>query len=104
MRYSGFVRIAGATTEIRVAYWYAVKGGEAAAIPLLARTASGCWNGELRNSIYFRVTDAAGVPVPGEGAVIGIASLNSESSELFGGDSALRRLGGSDTFRVRAGK
>ena len=45
MRYSGFVRIAGATTEIRVAYWYAVKGGEEAAIPLLARTASGCWNG-----------------------------------------------------------
>ena len=45
MRYSGFLRIAGATTKIRVPYWYAVKGGETAAIPLLARTASGSWNG-----------------------------------------------------------
>ena len=89
--YEGFVRITGATTEIRVPYWYAVKGGEAAAIPLLAQTASGRRNGQLRNAIYFRVTDAAGA-----GAVIRIASLASKSPELFGGDSALRRCGGSE--------
>ena len=49
------------------------EGGEAAAIPLLAQTASGRRNGQLRNAIYFRVTDAAG-----EGEVIGTASLDSE--------------------------
>ena len=75
------------------------EGGEAAAIPLLAQTASGRRNGQLRNAIYFRVTDAAG-----EGAVIGIASLDAESLGMFGGESALRRLGGSHTFRVRARK
>jgi hypothetical protein len=114
--YEGTVKITGATTgtEIRVPYWSAVKGGQAARIPLLGVTASGRRNGTLRNAIYFRVTDAAGVPVEGivpeiaavegGGSVVGIISLDGESPGLFGATVRLGPVPGVNTFRLQAGE
>jgi len=112
--YEGFVRIIGAETEIRVPYWYVVKGGEAAAIPLLALTETGRRNGQLRNAFYFRVTDAAGVPVEGivpdvtavegGGSVMSITSLDGESPGLFSATVRLGLIAGTNTFRVKGGE
>lgn len=112
--YEGLVRITGGGSEIRVPYWYAVKGGEVAAIPLIGQTDSGRRNGQLREAIYFRVTDAAGVPMEGAlpeveaaeggGRVLGITSLDAESPGLFAASVRLGPVAGVNTFRVKAGE
>ncbi|MFN0104451.1 MAG: hypothetical protein ACKV2U_20485 [Bryobacteraceae bacterium] len=91
-----------------------MKGTEPAAIPLLAQTAAGRGNAQLRNAIYFRVTDAAGVPIAGAqpevaaveggGNVLGINSLDAESPGLFGVTVRLGPGEGVNTFRVKAGE
>jgi hypothetical protein len=103
-----------AGTEIRVPYWYAVKGDEVAAIPLIGQTATGRRNGQLREAIYFRVTDAAGVPIEGAlpevepleggGRVLGISSLDAQSPGLFAASVRLGPAAGMNTFRVEAGE
>jgi minor extracellular serine protease Vpr len=111
--HEGFIRIVSGDTEIRVPYWFAARGGAPAAIPLLSQTASGRRNGQLRNAIYFRVTDAAGVPIPnaqpeieataGNGTLISITSLDADSPGLFAATVRLGPLAGVDTFRIKVG-
>jgi hypothetical protein len=108
------VRINGGGTEIRIPYWYAVKGREVAAIPLIGQTETGRRNGQLREAIYFRVTDAAGVPIDGAqpdaealeggGMVVGVSSLDAESPGLFAASVRLGPAAGANTFRVKAGE
>lgn len=109
----GIIRITGAYTEIRAPYWCAAAAGAPAAIPVLSQTPSGRRNGQLRNAVYFRVTDAEGVPVPnaqpeieavaGNGAVISITSLDLESPGLFAASVRLGPLAGVNIFRLKAG-
>lgn len=114
--YSGVVRIKGLNSgsEIRVPYWYVVRGQTPAAIPLISLTASGRRNGTLRDAIYFRVTDASGAPidgvrpelsvVAGGGSALTITSYDADSPGLFSATVRLGILPGVNTFRVQAGE
>jgi subtilisin family serine protease len=114
--YEGFVKITGATTgtETRVPYWFAVPDTTPAAIPIIAVTATGRRSGQVRNAFYFRVTDAAGIPIAGikpvvtvqsgDGDLIDLNDYNTDSPGLF---SATVRLGpavGANVFRIEAGE
>jgi hypothetical protein len=113
--YEGFVRVTGTVsgTEIRVPYWFAVPGRAPAAIPLLGLTSTGRRNAQLRNAIYFRVTDSAGVPiagyqpdvevVDGGGSVAGVTSLDADSPGLYTATVRLGPVAGANTFRILAG-
>jgi len=110
---SGVIRVVGASGEIRVPYWRATEGGEAAVIPVLGRTVSGRRGGLVRNVVYFRVVNAAGLPVAGvvpelsvvagEGSGAGVTSLDRESPGLFSAAVRLGALAGVNTYRIQAG-
>ncbi len=112
--YEGFVKITGPTGELRVPYWSVVRGTEPAAIPLLGQTASGRRNATLRSAVYFRVTDAAGVPiagfepkmeaVEGGGSVESVTSLDGVSPGLFAATVRLGPEAGAQVFRITAGE
>ena len=114
--YEGFVKITGATsgTEIRVPYWFAVPDKTPAAIPILATTATGRRNGQVRDAIYFRVTDAAGVPISGikpdvtvqsgNGSVTAISDYDNDSPGLFSATVRLGPVAGANVFRIEAGE
>ena len=113
--HEGFARISGATsgTELRVPYWYAVRNGVPAAITVISTTASGRRGGMLRDAVFFKVLDAAGLPlldvpiqiesVTGGGAALSLTSYDGEVPGLY---SATLRLGiaaGTNDFRLHAG-
>lgn len=114
--YEGFIKVAGLSSgsEIRVPYWFAVTGREAKTIPVLAKSSTGRRNATLRNAIYFRVTDASGVPIAdarpeitvlaGGGDAMGITSLDSDSPGLFSAAVRLGPAAGVNTFRLQAGE
>lgn len=114
--YAGVVHVKGAATgtEIRVPYWYVVPGQTPAAIPLISLTASGRRNGLLRDAVYFRVTDAAGVPIAGVrpevsvisggGSALTITSYDADSPGLFSATVRLGPVPQVNTFRIQAGE
>jgi minor extracellular serine protease Vpr len=114
--YEGFVRITGATTgtETRVPYWFAVPDKTPAAIPIIAVTATGRRSGQVRNAFYFRVTDAAGIPIAGikpavtvqsgDGALIDLNDYDSDSPGLFSVTVRLGPAAGANVFRIEAGE
>jgi len=111
--YEGIVHVTGGGADIRIPYWYAVKGRDVAAIPLIGLTATGRPTAQLREAIYFRITDAAGIPlsgilpeveaIEGGGRVTRVNSLDAESPGLFAASVRLGPEAGVNTFLVKAG-
>jgi subtilisin family serine protease len=113
--YEGYVRIVGAATgtEIRVPYWFAVRGA-AAAISLIEADETGRRSGLVPDAFFFRVTDAAGIPltdtepeitvVAGEGSVVGVNLPNGRYPGLYSATVRLGPTAGVNTFRIKAGE
>jgi minor extracellular serine protease Vpr len=113
--YQGILAIAAASTgqTVRVPYWYAVTSNEPAAILILDSTDSGRRGANVRNAIYFRVIDAAGVAITANDPEVSVTSgdavitqLNRFDAEIPGLYTINVQLGltaGSNMFRIQAG-
>ena len=114
--YEGFVHVTGANTgtDIRVPYWFAVPDKTPATIPVLATTATGRRNGQVRDAVYFRVTDASGVPIAGltpevtvqsgNGTIVAVNDYDRDSPGLFSVTVRLGPAAGANIFRIQAGE
>ena len=114
--YDGYLLIRGTRSpvEIRVPYWYAVPTGEPAYLTILNARSEGNAGASLRRAIYFRVTDATGIPVRHmrpevnavtEGAeVTDLALIDSEVPGAWAVSVRLAPQAGRNDFRIRAGE
>ena len=113
--YQGMLAIASASTgqTVRVPYWYAVASNEPAAILILDSTTSGRRGANLRNAVYFRVIDAAGLAITATDPEVSVTSgdavitrLNRFDGEIPGLYTINVQLGlteGANVFRIQAG-
>jgi subtilisin family serine protease len=113
--HEGFIRIIGnaSGTEVRVPFWYAVRTGAPASFTIISTTTSGRRGGMLRDAVYFKVLDAAGLPllnVPldaeataGDGAVVSFTSYDPEVPGLYAVTLRLGLTAGTNQFRLHAG-
>ncbi|MCS7314440.1 MAG: S8 family serine peptidase [Bryobacterales bacterium] len=113
--YQGFLRIAGTRSpvEIRVPYWYASPTGTPAFLTVLSARTQGTVDASLRRAIYFRVTDATGIPVrnirpevnvvQGGGEVTEVSWMDGEIPGVWAVSVRLGKQPGRNEFRITAG-
>jgi hypothetical protein len=113
--YEGFVHVLGTNSgvEERVPYWYGVGSTVPARITILDSTASGSPNAFVPDAVLFRVTDAAGINVPGlkpkatvidgGGFIIGVGNQGSVNPGVFGLTVRLGPAAGANDFQIQAG-
>ncbi|MBN8730063.1 MAG: S8 family serine peptidase [Acidobacteria bacterium] len=113
--YQGMLAISPASTgqAVGVPYWYAVASNEPAAILILDSTPSGRRGANLRNAVYFRVIDAAGLAITTTDPEVSVTSgdavitrLNRFDGEIPGLYTINVQLGlteGTNVFRIQAG-
>jgi minor extracellular serine protease Vpr len=111
--YDGYLIIRGTRSpvEVRVPYWYAVPTGEPAYLTILNAREQGNAGASLRRAIYFRVTDATGIPVREprpevtsltEGAeVTDVSFIDGEIPGAWAISVRLAPQGGRNDFRIR---
>jgi hypothetical protein len=112
--YEGYITIQGslAGASSRVPYWYGVPSGVPAHITVLKNDPVRA-GASVNGAVYFRVTDAIGIPVTGAkisvtatsaGSTVGsIASVDSSvpGAFTFGGRISIQP--GNNTFQIQAG-
>jgi hypothetical protein len=95
-----------------VPYWFAVPSGTPAFVTMLTSTATATAGSTLTEAAVFRITDAAGLPVPtapsvttvsGGGRVNGIAGLGSSYPNDYAVSVRLGAQPGSNVFQIQAG-
>jgi minor extracellular serine protease Vpr len=113
--YEGFIHVRGTNSgvEQRVPYWYGVGSHGPARITILDSTASGSPNAFVPDAVLFRVTDAAGINVPGfepkatvidgGGFVIGVGNQGSVNPGVFSLTVRLGPAAGANDFQIQAG-
>lgn len=113
--YQGMLAITSASTgqTVRVPYWYAVASNEPAAILILDSTTTGRRGANLRNAVYFRIIDAAGLAITATDPEVSVTSgdavitrLNRFDGEIPGLYTINVQLGlteGANVFRIQAG-
>lgn len=113
-QYEGFIQIQGGAASVptRVPYWFAVPSGTPAFVTMLTSTATATAGSTLTEAAVFRITDAAGLPVPtapsvttvsGGGRVNGIAGLGSSYPNDYAVSVRLGAQPGSNVFQIQAG-
>lgn len=114
--YFGFLQIRGtrSAVEARVPYWYAVPTGTPAFLTVLNAREQGAAGASLRRAIYFRVTDATGIPVrnvrpevtvvAGGGEVTAVDFVDSEYPGVYAVSVRLGEQGGRNEFRIQVGE
>ena len=113
--YEGFVHVVGATSGIdeRIPYWYGVPSGIPVNLTILNTVTDAKAGALSQNAVYFRVTDASGITVPGVkpaatvvsggGAVIGVNNEDAFYPGVFGLDVRLGAVVGSNVFHIAVG-
>ncbi len=113
--YEGFVHVAGTHSGVaqRVPYWYGVASGVPARITILDSTTTGSTNAFVADAALFRVTDAAGITVPGVkpkatvidggGLIVGIGNQNAVNPGVFGLTVRLGKTAGANDFQIQVG-
>ena len=112
--HEGRIRVAAATgAAVEVPYWYAVRGTEAAAIPLILAESSGRRGALVSEAVLFRVVDTAGVPLAGgtpelvvrqgEGTAT-LVNFDNDSPGLYGIEWRLGPLPGANVVRIQMGE
>ena len=113
--YEGYLTITGSSsgTRIQVPYWYGSTSTEPSHVSVLDSLDSARSRSMLRDAIYFRITDASGLPlttvrptvtvVSGGGAVRTVNSYDSDIPGLFGVDVQLGSTPGTNVFHIQAG-
>jgi hypothetical protein len=107
----GHLVLRGTKTEaqVRVPYWYGVRGGDPKGVSIWQNQFTGSPGGTLRNAFLFRITDASGsiledpkadVTPVGRGAVVDVRPT---AGRAFAVDVRLGVTSGTYTFQVKAG-
>ena len=99
-------------TPVDVPYWYSSTSSTAALFPFLLQESSGRRGGLVRDAVLFRVTDAAGVPIPAVqpevivregGGTAELINYHSDSPGLWGVEVRLGLTAGANVFRIQSG-
>jgi minor extracellular serine protease Vpr len=113
--YEGFIDVQGvhSGTTARVPYWYAVPSGQPAHVTVLHSPTTGAAGSRLSNAIYFRVTDAAGIPVTSVAPSVTAVSTGSQAGAVSSVDFQypgayaftvrLAAQPGSNVYQIQAG-
>jgi minor extracellular serine protease Vpr len=113
--YEGFIHVVGATSGVdeRVPYWYGVGSPVPARITVLETVNNPKAGSVKSDAILFRVTDAAGITVPGVkpvvtvvaggGSVGGVANHDDFEPGVFGVTLTLGPTAGPNDFQVQVG-
>lgn len=114
--YEGFIHFLGTKSgvEERVPYWYGVGSTVPAHLTVLDSTTTASPNAFVADAVLFRVTDAAGINVPGVtpkatvidggGFIIGVGSQGSVSPGVFSLTVRLGPAAGANDFQIRVGE
>ncbi len=113
-QYQGFIQVQGSAASVatQIPYWFAVPAGTPAFVTVVSDSTSGSAGEVLDGAVVFRVTDAAGVPLPaqpqasvvsGGGRVMGIGSLGARFPGDFGLSVRLGTQPGPNVFQIQAG-
>jgi subtilisin family serine protease len=112
--YEGFVSVQGLQSGVatNVPYWYGVPSNQPAHITVLYNAGSGSAGSRIADAVYFRVTDAAGLPVTLQpsvsaatvGAQVGsLASIDSFVPNAFTFTVRLASAPGNNVYQIQAG-
>ena len=108
-----WIQPSGSAVPARVPYWYGMASDVPAYLTVLESSTSGTANRILQRAMYFRVTDANGIPITsvvpevtaisGGGSVVAVRLVDFLVPGAFSADVVLGRTSGTNTFEIRVG-